>query len=136
MPQQALELEITENILMQDPVNAVEVLQAIHALGVRIAIDDFGTGYSSLAYLKRFPLDVLKIDRTFVNDLVNDSGDAAIVEASISLAHKLGLEVIAEGVETAEQFEFMRTHDCDLVQGYYLSRPLPRFELMELLQRK
>ena len=136
MPQYALELEITENILMRDPVNAVAVLRAIHALGVRIAIDDFGTGYSSLAYLKRFPLDVLKIDQTFVNDLVNDPGDAAIVEASISLAHKLGLEVIAEGVETAEQFEFMRTHDCDLVQGYYLSRPLPRSELIKLLQKR
>lgn len=136
MPQQALELEITENILMQDPVNAVEVLRAIHALGVRIAIDDFGTGYSSLAYLKRFPLDVLKIDQTFVNDLIDDPGDAAIVEASISLAHKLGLEVIAEGVETAEQFEFMRIHDCDLVQGYYLSRPLPKSQLIQLLQRR
>ncbi len=136
IPQHALELEITENILMQDPVNAVTVLRAIHALGVRIAIDDFGTGYSSLAYLKRFPLDVLKIDQTFVNDLVNDPGDAAIVEASISLAHKLGLEVIAEGVETAEQLEFMRTHDCDLVQGYYLSRPLPKAESIKLLQKK
>jgi EAL domain-containing protein (putative c-di-GMP-specific phosphodiesterase class I) len=136
MPQQALELEITENILMQDPVNAVEVLRAIHDMGVRIAIDDFGTGYSSLAYLKRFPLDVLKIDQTFVNDLANDPGDAAIVEASISLAHKLGLEVIAEGVETTEQFEFMRTHDCDLVQGYYLSRPLPKSQLIQLLQRR
>lgn len=136
MPQYALELEITENILMQDPVNAVTVLRAIHALGVRIAIDDFGTGYSSLAYLKRFPLDVLKIDQTFVNDLVHDPGDAAIVEASISLAHKLGLEVIAEGVETAEQLEFMRTHDCDSVQGYYLSRPLPRSELIKLLQKR
>lgn len=136
IPQYALELEITENILMQDPVNAVAVLQAIHDLGVRIAIDDFGTGYSSLAYLKRFPLDVLKIDQTFVNDLVNDPGDAAIVEASISLAHKLGLEVIAEGVETAEQLEFMRTHDCNLVQGYYLSRPLPRSELIKLLQKR
>ncbi|UJP04995.1 MAG: EAL domain-containing protein [Nitrosomonas sp.] len=131
MPQQSLELEITENILMRDPVTAVEVLQAIHALGARIAIDDFGTGYSSLAYLKRFPLDVLKIDRTFVNDLARDPGDAAIVEASISLAHKLGLEVVAEGVETEEQFEFMRMHDCDLVQGYYLSQPLPSRELVK-----
>lgn len=135
MPQQAFELEITENILMQDPVNAVETLRAIHALGVRIAIDDFGTGYSSLAYLKRFPLDVLKIDQTFVSDLANSPGDVAIVEASISLAHKFGLEVIAEGVETAKQFEFMRTHNCDVVQGYYLSQPLPRVELIKLLQK-
>ena len=136
MPQQALELEITENILMQDPLNAVEMLRAIHALGVRIAIDDFGTGYSSLAYLKRFPLDVLKIDKTFVNDLAINLGDAAIVEASISLAHKLGLEVIAEGVETAEQLEFIRTHECDLVQGFFISRPLVRADLIKLLQRK
>lgn len=136
MPQQALELEITENILMKDPISAVETLQAIHALGVRIAIDDFGTGYSSLAYLKRFPLDVLKIDQTFVRDLVNDPGDAAIVEASISLAHKFGLEVIAEGVENVKQFEFMRTHNCDLVQGYYYSKPLPWPELIKFLQEK
>jgi diguanylate cyclase (GGDEF)-like protein/PAS domain S-box-containing protein len=136
MPQQSLELEITENILMRDPMTAVEVLQGMHALGARIAIDDFGTGYSSLAYLKRFPLDVLKIDRTFVNDLTNDRGDAAIIEASISLAHKLGLEVIAEGVETEEQFKFMHTHDCDLIQGYYLSPPLSRPELAKLLQNR
>ncbi|GJL75919.1 EAL domain-containing protein [Nitrosomonas sp.] len=136
MPQQALELEITENILMKDPVGAAETLRAIHALGVRIAIDDFGTGYSSLAYLKRFPLNALKIDRTFVSDLVDDPSDAAISEASISLAHKLDLEVIAEGVETVKQLEFLRTHDCDMVQGYYHSKPLPRSELMNFLQRK
>ena len=129
MSHQALELEITENVLMQDPVIATEVLQAIHALNVRIAIDDFGTGYSSLAYLKRFPLDVLKIDKTFVSDLVSNPGDAAIVEASISLAHKLGLEVIAEGVETMQQLNFMHAHRCDMVQGYYLSRPLNDVDL-------
>ncbi len=136
MPQQALELEITENILMKDPVSAAETLRAIHALGVRIAIDDFGTGYSSLAYLKRFPLNALKIDRTFISDLIDDPSDAAIAEASISLAHKLDLEVIAEGVETAKQLEFLRTHGCDMVQGYYLSKPLPWPELMKFLQRK
>lgn len=136
MPEHALELEITENILMQDPASTTKVLQVIHDLGVRIAIDDFGTGYSSLAYLKRFPLDVLKIDKAFVNDIIYDPSDAAIVEASISLAHKLGLEVIAEGVETVEQFEFLRTHDCDLVQGYYLSHPLPKSELIKLLQKR
>ncbi|SER45876.1 PAS domain S-box-containing protein/diguanylate cyclase (GGDEF) domain-containing protein [Nitrosomonas sp. Nm51] len=132
MPQQMLELEITENILMKDPVSAAEVLRAINALGVRVAIDDFGTGYSSLAYLKRFPLDVLKIDQTFVSDLANDPSDAAIVEASISLAHKLDLEVIAEGVETAKQLRFMRTHNCDMAQGYYFSQPLPWPELVNL----
>lgn len=136
MPAQSLELEITENIVMQDPEGAAETLQALHALGVRTAIDDFGTGYSSLAYLKRFPLDVLKIDRTFVRDLERDSGDAAIVEASISLAQKLGLEVIAEGVETVEQLEFLRDRGCDLIQGYCLSRPVPKAELMDLLPRQ
>ena len=124
------------NIVMRDPECAAEILQALHMLGVRTAIDDFGTGYSSLSYLKRFPLDVLKIDQTFVRDLVRDSGDAAIVEASISLAQKLGLEVVAEGVETAEQLQFLHDRGCDLVQGYYLSRPVPKADLMELLPRE
>ena len=134
MPYQALEFEITENILMRDPVNATSVLKAVRALGIRIAIDDFGTGYSSLAYLKCFPLDVLKIDQTFVRDIINDSDDAAIVEASISLAHKLGLEVIAEGVETEQQLAFLNMRGCDLVQGYYLGCPMPMHQVIELLQ--
>lgn len=133
MPYQALELEITENILMRDPFSAAEVLEAIHALGVRIAIDDFGTGYSSLAYLKRFPLDALKIDQTFVRDIMNDASDAAIVEASVSLAHKLDLEVVAEGVESEQQMEFLRAQGCDYVQGYYFGRPVPMLELTKLL---
>lgn len=133
MPKDALELEITENILMRDPVGASEVLAQINDLGVRIAVDDFGTGYSSLAYLKRFPLDALKIDQTFMRDLTDNSGDAAIVEASISLAHKLDMEVTAEGVETVRQLEFLRTHDCDLVQGYYFAQPLPMSQLTDLL---
>lgn len=136
MPPQALELEITENILMRDPASAAEVLEAIHALGVRIAIDDFGTGYSSLAYLKRFPLDSLKIDQTFVRDIATDSGDAAIVEASITLAHKLDLEVVAEGVETEQQLEFLHVQGCDLVQGYYFARPLPVSEVTKLLHAR
>ena len=136
MPKHALELEITENILMRDPAGAAEVLESINALGVRIAVDDFGTGYSSLAYLKRFPLDALKIDQTFMTDLTDHSGDAAIVEASISLAHKLDMEVTAEGVETSGQLEFLRTHDCDLVQGYYFCRPLPMPELANVLHEK
>ncbi len=135
MPAQRLELEITENIVMQDPDGASEVLRDLHALGVRTAIDDFGTGYSSLAYLKRFPLDVLKIDRTFVADLDRDPGDAVIVEASISLAHKLGLEIVAEGVESRQQLDFLRDHRCDLAQGFCLSRPLPGEALQELLPK-
>ncbi|MHB1333709.1 MAG: EAL domain-containing protein [Sulfuriferula sp.] len=125
MPPEHLEIEITESTAMQDVQMAGEILAALDALGVRLAIDDFGTGYSSLAYLKRFPLDVLKIDRTFVQDLHHDGNVQAIVEASISLGHKLGLEVVAEGVETVEQLRFLHTHHCDMMQGYYLSRPMP-----------
>lgn len=132
---QRLELEITENIVMQDPAMAAEILQTLHEIGVRTAIDDFGTGYSSLAYLKRFPLNVLKIDQTFVSDIVNDSNDVAIVEVSILLGQKLGLEVIAEGVETSEQLDFLRKHGCDLVQGYYLSRPMPDTDYIDFLRK-
>lgn len=136
MPPNALELEVTENIVMQDPAAAADTLKKLRTLGVRIAIDDFGTGYSSLSYLKRFPLDALKIDQSFVRDLTRDANDAAIVEASITLGKKLGLEVIAEGVETKEQFEFLRAHGCDLAQGYYVSRPLHKAELMDLLREE
>ena len=135
MPAEKLEIEITENVVMHDPLSAAEVLQALHALGVRTAVDDFGTGYSSLAYLKRFPLNVLKIDRTFVADIGNNNGNEAIVEASISLAHKLGLEIVAEGVETLEQLNFLSAHECDLAQGYYLSRPLPTKDFLESVKK-
>ena len=131
-----LELEITENIVMQEPETASEILKALHALGVRTAIDDFGTGYSSLAYLKRFPLDVLKIDQTFIHDLGRDPSDDAIVEASISMARKLGLDTVAEGVETAEQLDFLRERGCRLVQGYYLGRPVPEAEFSALITRE
>ncbi len=134
IPPQALELELTENIVMRDPRAAAEILRALQTLGVRIAVDDFGTGYSSLNYLKNFPLDVLKIDQSFVKDLMEDTSDAAIVEASILFAHKLGLETVAEGVETQEQLAFLREHGCQMVQGYYLSRPVPFAELFDLLQ--
>ena len=134
IPPPALELELTENIVMRDPRAAVDILQAMRDIGVRIAVDDFGTGYSSLNYLKNFPLDVLKIDQSFVKDLLEDTSDAAIVEASILFAHKLGLETVAEGVETAQQFAFLREHGCQMAQGYYLSRPVPFAELFDLLQ--
>jgi len=136
MPPNALELEVTENIVMQDPAAAADILKKLRALGVRIAIDDFGTGYSSLSYLKRFPLDALKIDQSFVRDLTTDANDAAIVEASITLGKKLGLEVVAEGVETKEQFEFLRAHGCDLAQGYYVSRPVDKAGLVQLLREE
>jgi diguanylate cyclase (GGDEF)-like protein len=124
IPPNHLELEITESTAMHDVQLTADILDALDALGVRLAIDDFGTGYSSLAYLKRFPLDVLKIDRAFVQDTADNENVSAIAEASISLGHKLGLEVVAEGVETAEQMQFLRAHECDMIQGYYFSRPI------------
>lgn len=135
MPAHALVLEITENVLMRNPEVAAGILQKLHDMGVRIAIDDFGTGYSSLAYLKHFPLDVLKIDRTFVNEVNDQSDDAAIIEASISLAQKLGLEVVAEGVETSQQLQFLQRRECQSVQGFYMSRPVPEQELIALLPK-
>jgi diguanylate cyclase (GGDEF)-like protein/PAS domain S-box-containing protein len=119
-----LELEITENVVMKDAEKIVAMLNALKALGLRISVDDFGTGYSSLSYLKRFPVDALKIDQSFVRDVVHDADSAAIVKAVISLAHILNLRVIAEGVETEAQCDFLRENGCDEVQGYYFGRPM------------
>lgn len=119
-----LELEITESILMDDTDLAVTTLNSLSELGITLAIDDFGTGYSSLSYLKRFPLNVLKIDRTFVRDVNIDEDDAAIVEAIIAMSRRLNLKVIAEGVETDEQLQFLENNHCDRVQGYFFSKPL------------
>ncbi|MDR6329107.1 diguanylate cyclase (GGDEF)-like protein [Deinococcus soli (ex Cha et al. 2016)] len=120
-----LEIELTESMLMRSPDAAAELLRSLKALGIRIAIDDFGTGYSSLAYLKRFPLDTLKVDQSFVRDIAQASQDTAIVTTIIHMAHALGLEVTGEGVETEEQWAFLRDHACDSVQGYLLGRPAP-----------
>jgi diguanylate cyclase (GGDEF)-like protein len=129
-----LELEITEGMVMQDPKRVAKVLGQLRDLGVRVSLDDFGTGYSSMAQIKRFPLSTLKIDRSFVRDLANDRADRAIVEAIIALGRALSLEVVAEGVETAEQLAFLREHRCDEMQGYYFSRPVPAAEMARLLQ--
>lgn len=129
-----LELEITETILMRNVRTTVEVLNALHEVGVRFAVDDFGTGYSSLSYLKRFPIDTLKVDRSFVRDITNDADDAALVEAIIAMGRALRLEVIAEGVETKEQLEFLRAHNCSAIQGYLFSNPLPPEEIEPLLR--
>jgi diguanylate cyclase (GGDEF)-like protein len=129
-----LEFELTESMLMTDPEAAVAVLSRIKALGMRLSVDDFGTGYSSLAYLKRFPLDALKIDRTFVRDLADDPDDAAITKAVIRLAHSLSLKVVAEGVETVEQIRELERYDCDEIQGYYVSRPLVAEACVALLK--
>jgi len=134
MPANRLELEITENVVMQNPDHATDILRTLNALGVRTVIDDFGTGYSSLAYLKRFPLNVLKIDRTFISELDDNSSDAAIVDASIHLAQKFNLEVVAEGVETEGQLEYLQKHHCDMVQGFFFSKPLPHVEFLAFIK--
>ncbi|MGH8354593.1 MAG: putative bifunctional diguanylate cyclase/phosphodiesterase, partial [Pseudomonas sp.] len=131
---QRLELEVTENALMGNINRAIGLLQQIRDLGVALSIDDFGTGYSSLAYLKRLPLDTLKIDRSFVQDIPTSTQDMEIVQAIIGMAHILHLKVVAEGVETPQQLAFLRDHDCDFVQGYLLSRPLPLAQLREFLK--
>jgi len=130
-----LEVELTETGVMSNPALAVETLKQIHALGITVAIDDFGTGYSSLAYLKRLPIDKLKIDASFVHDIANDPSDAAIVMAIITLAHVLNLTVIAEGVETAEQVAFLIAHGCDEMQGNFFSPPVPNVQALALLRR-
>jgi len=119
-----LELEITESSVMENPEEAVQILQRLGRMGISLAIDDFGTGYSSLAYLKLFPIDHLKIDRSFVADIEHDLNDRAIALGTIALAHSLGLNVIAEGVETADQLELLRSNGCDEIQGYLFSKPL------------
>ncbi len=120
-----LELEVTESALMERPDLAANLLHDLKALGMGIVIDDFGTGYSSLAYLKKFPIDKLKIDRSFVCDLLSDKSDREITLAVIALSHNLGLQVTAEGVELQAQLDFLRQHDCDSAQGYFFSRPMP-----------
>jgi EAL domain-containing protein (putative c-di-GMP-specific phosphodiesterase class I) len=129
----ALELEITESIAMKDVDFSGEILTELSADGIHISIDDFGTGSSSLRYLKRFPIDILKIDQTFVRDLTSDISDAAITEAMITMAHSLELKVIAEGVETGEQLAFLRSRRCDEIQGYLFSRPVPAEAFAKLL---
>jgi len=128
-----LEIEITEGMVMQNVERVSRLLRAIKASGVHIAMDDFGTGYSSLAQIKRFPIDTLKIDRSFIRDIPRNTEDKAIAEAIIAMGKTLAMTVVAEGVETAEQAEFLRTRGCDEMQGYYFSKPLAPEPLAELV---
>ncbi|MDX1632107.1 MAG: EAL domain-containing protein, partial [Thermoanaerobaculia bacterium] len=135
LPGDRLELEITETTIMADLPLAREALRRLKRLGLYISVDDFGTGYSSLSYLKIFPLDALKIDRSFVRDLGQDPQDEAIVTAITTLAKSLDLTVTGEGVETVEQLEFLREAGCDEIQGFLVSEPRPADELAEILSR-
>ena len=129
-----LELEITESIAMEDTETRIKILEVLRNMGVRIAIDDFGTGYSSLSYLRRFQLTSLKIDQSFTRELVSNEKDAAIVSTIIAIGQNLNLKIIAEGVETQEQLEFLRKKKCDNIQGYLYSRPVSSDELEKLLK--
>lgn len=133
LPPTLLELEMTESVAMQDAPATIACLNALKAQGISLAIDDFGTGYSSLAYLKRFPIDRLKLDRTFVQDIETDGNDAAICAASIKLARSLSLEVVAEGVENQAQFDYLKRQGCQLVQGFHFCRPLPADEALQYI---
>jgi EAL domain-containing protein (putative c-di-GMP-specific phosphodiesterase class I) len=133
LPAESLELEITEGVVMQSVEDAIETLQALKKLGVQLSMDDFGRGYSSLYYLKRFPMSALKIDRSFVADITKDPDDASIVNTIISMSRSLNLKVIAEGVETAEQLDFLRANSCDQMQGFLFSEPVDAERISELL---
>jgi len=133
LPPMLLELEVTESALMIDEAKVIDTMHQIKAMGVRLAIDDFGTGYSSLSYLKRLPLDILKIDRRFIEHIPQANDDKQITSAIIALAHTMNFKVLAEGVETAEQLEFLQQQNCDYYQGYYFSRPLPANDFIALL---
>jgi EAL domain-containing protein (putative c-di-GMP-specific phosphodiesterase class I) len=134
LPSNYLELELTESLLFSTGDATITVLSDLNALGIKLSIDDFGTGYSSFSYLRKFPISKLKIDRSFINNICTNTGDATITAAIISMAKQLNLRVIAEGVETEAQLAFLRDHDCDEMQGYFFSRPLTADLIREKLR--
>jgi EAL domain-containing protein (putative c-di-GMP-specific phosphodiesterase class I) len=136
LPPRLLELELTESQLLDNVESVISIFRQLRELGVKLAIDDFGTGYSSLSYLKRFPVDYVKIDQTFVRDLSHGGEDAAITRAIIAMAHSLGLKVVAEGVETQEQMDFLKLQRCDEIQGYLISRPVEAPAFASLLREQ
>ncbi|MCW8948515.1 MAG: EAL domain-containing protein, partial [Sedimenticola sp.] len=136
IPAGSLEIEITESVMMEDPERMIESLIDLKRLGIRLALDDFGTGHSSLSYLQRFPFDKLKIDRAFIRNITESSDDAAIAMTIGAMAKSLKLEVIAEGVETEEQMNFLKKCGCNEIQGYLISRPIPAIEFRQLLEKQ
>jgi EAL domain-containing protein (putative c-di-GMP-specific phosphodiesterase class I) len=131
-----VEFEVTESMMMHEPEEAVKLLRDLKAIGVRLTIDDFGTGYSSLAYLKRLPIDCVKIDASFIRGIPVDASDVAITETIIAMSRSLGLKVVAEGVETRDQARFLEQRGCDEMQGFYFSRPLPAESLAAYLRQE
>jgi EAL domain-containing protein (putative c-di-GMP-specific phosphodiesterase class I) len=125
---------VTESLMMDNLQHSIDTLQALRDRDITLALDDFGTGYSSLSYLRRFPINTLKIDQSFVQNVLSDPGDAAITKTIIALAQNLQLNITAEGVETQEQFEYIKAQGCDEIQGYYFSRPILADHLADLLQ--
>jgi diguanylate cyclase (GGDEF)-like protein len=133
VPGSCIELEITERLLMKDVPHVVGILNQFKEMGIRLSIDDFGTGYSSLSYLKQFPFDVLKIDKSFIDDIVDDKDDRALCDAIIAMAHSLGLSIIGEGVESKQQFEFLNTRGVEIIQGYYVSEPMINDDFLKFI---
>ena len=136
LPARLLELELTESLLLENVESVISTFQQLRSLGILLAIDDFGTGYSSLSYLKRFPVHYVKIDQTFIRDISTNSEDAAITRAIIAMAHGLELKVVAEGVETQAQMDFLKAQHCDELQGYLISEPVPAAAFSQLLREQ
>jgi len=131
-----LEFEVTESVMIREPERAVKLLRDLKAMGISLSIDDFGTGYSSLAYLKRLPIDGVKIDASFVRGIPEDASDVAITETILAMSRSLGLKVVAEGVETRDQLRFLEGRGCNEMQGYYFSKPLPAEQLVAYLREQ